>query len=146
MEAHIDAPDTIPDTCWPKAANLAPSDSQSPASVVVCGTDRLAPFPIIENILHDWFELIHSVAPIFHRGTFLSRLAAGEAAQDCQFSALVISICGATISSLKRKSSIDYGGLTAERCLEVAEQIQLQIGNNLALWNGVRPNTISGHR
>jgi hypothetical protein len=72
--------------------------------------------------------LIHSVAPIFHRGTFLSRLAAGEAAKDCQFSALVISVCGAIISSLKRKCSIDYGGLTAERCLEVVEQVQLQIG------------------
>jgi hypothetical protein len=64
---------------------------------------------------------------MFHRGIFLSRLAAGEAAHDGIFAALVISICAATITSLKRKSSKDYGTLTTEKCIEVAQTMESQM-------------------
>ena len=79
-------------------------------------------------MVHDWFDLIHSVCPIFHRGIFLGRLASGEANQDGIFAALVISVCAAVSASLKRKSTNDYGNITAQRCLDCIEQIELHTG------------------
>lgn len=79
-------------------------------------------------MIHDWFDLIHSVCPIFHRGIFLTRLASGEAAQDGIFAALVISVCAATSASLKRKSSKDYGIVTVQRCVDAVEEIERQAG------------------
>ena len=78
--------------------------------------------------MHDWFDLIHSVSPLFHRGIFLSRLASGEANQDGIFAAMVISVCAAVIASLKRKSTHDYGSVTAQRCLDAIEQIEMHTG------------------
>lgn len=104
------------------------TEDASPLSVTACGVDRLGPPLIIRQIIDDWFSLVHSVCPIFHRAIFINRLESGEAAHDGIFAALVVSVCAATITSLKRKSSIDYGILTIERCFEVAEQIESQIG------------------
>ncbi|RDW75431.1 hypothetical protein BP6252_06573 [Coleophoma cylindrospora] len=98
-------------------------DTASPVPVPLSGIHRLAPSYVVEQIIHSWFDLIHSVAPIFHRGIFLTRLASGEADQDGVFAALVVSVCAATISSLRRKSYKDYGTLTPERCWDVAEEI-----------------------
>ena len=108
---------------------MEPSPSlTSPSSTTKCGLERLAPFPVIEHMIHDWFELIHSVCPIFHRGIFLNRLASGEASQDGIFAALVISVCAAVSASLKRKSTNDYSLVTSQRCLDAIEQIELHTG------------------
>jgi hypothetical protein len=74
---------------------------------------------VVAQIIDDWFELIHSVAPLLHRGHFLGRLSNGDATTDKEFCGLVISICAATVGSLKRKSSTNYGTVTVERCLEI---------------------------
>jgi hypothetical protein len=108
--------------------NLASFDSGasvSPATITVCGIHRLAPPHVVEQIVNSWFDLIHSVAPIFYRRSFLTMMKADEAAQDGTFAALVVSVCAATIASLRRKSSQDYGTLTPERCWEVIEEMNL---------------------
>ncbi|KAJ9636857.1 hypothetical protein H2199_007851 [Coniosporium tulheliwenetii] len=98
-------------------ASLAPS----PASPSTCGLDQLGPAEV-SLLINDWFERIHSVAPILHRASFLRRLAAGDATRDREFCNLVVSICAATVASLKRKSSTYCGTVTVERCLELAER------------------------
>jgi hypothetical protein len=85
--------------------------------------DQLGPSAIIEQIIHDWFELVHSVCPILHRASFLKRLTDGDVARDSGFSALVTSVCAAAIGSLKRKSATYYGIITVQRCLRIIEQI-----------------------
>ncbi|KFY27144.1 hypothetical protein V491_01011 [Pseudogymnoascus sp. VKM F-3775] len=91
------------------------SNSVSPvtatAATVVYGIHRLAPLHVIEQIVHSWFDQIHSVAPFLHRRAFLTRLGSIEATQDGMFAALVVSLCAATIASLRRKSSQDHGTL-----------------------------------
>jgi hypothetical protein len=87
--------------------------------------EQLGPLAIIQQIAHDWFELVHSVCPILHRASFLNRLTASDAARDPAFSALVVSLCAAAIASLKRKSSTYYGIITVQRCLRVVEEIGL---------------------
>lgn len=99
---------------------IAP-DSLSPAAAPATGftLNRLGPFSLIEHIINDWFELIHPVAPILHRASFLKRLLAGDADRNAEFNDLVLSTCLATIVSLRRKSSINYGTVTAEQCLSL---------------------------
>jgi hypothetical protein len=92
----------------------------------VYGIHRLAPLHVIEQIVHSWFEQIHSVAPFLHRRAFLTRLRSTEATQDGTFAALVVSLCAATIASLRRKSSQDYGTLVnPERCWEVIDEMNM---------------------
>lgn len=90
------------------------------------GVLRLAPVEVVEQILNRWFDLIHALAPIFHRGVFMTRFHSREAVQDGLFAALVVSVCAATVSSLRRKSHKDYGSLTPERCWEVAQELSSQ--------------------
>lgn len=85
--------------------------------------DQLGPVTVIEQIVHDWFELVHSVCPILHRTSFMKRLTNGEVAHEPGFLALVASLCAATIASLRRKSSTYYGIITVQRCLQVVEQV-----------------------
>jgi hypothetical protein len=87
--------------------------------------EQLGQLSQIRQIIDDWFELIHSVAPIVHRGQFLRRLANGDASRDPEFCGLVISVCAATVVSLKRRSNAQYGSVTFERCLEVVKQNRL---------------------
>jgi hypothetical protein len=103
------------------ASLVSPSASASNPSPV----EQLGPFAIVEQIVHDWFELVHSVCPILHRASFLQRLTDIDAAHDPAFSALVVSVCAAAIASLKRKSSTYYGIITVQRCLRVVEEIGL---------------------
>ena len=92
------------------------------ASVSFHGLEHLGPPHIIEQIVQDWFELVHSVAPILHRAHFLKRLADGDAQRDYEFLDLVISICAATIACLRRKSSAYDGVITVESCYDAVEQ------------------------
>jgi hypothetical protein len=91
-------------------------------SVSIRRLEHLGPPHVIEHLVQDWFESVHSVAPILHRAHFLKRLADGDAQRDCEFSDLVISICAATIACLRRKSSAYDGVITVESCYDAVEQ------------------------
>lgn len=105
---------------------LSPSIySTSPSEPVGNALEQLGPSSLIRQIIDDWFELIHSVAPILHRGQFLGRLENGDATRDLEFCGLVVSICAATTVSLKRRSSAQYGSITFERCLEIVKENKL---------------------
>lgn len=102
------------------------SPSEPPCNIL----EQLGQFSLIEQIIDDWFELIHSVAPILHRGQFLKRLTDGDASRDLEFCGLVISVCAATVVSLKRRSTAQYGSITFERCLEVVKDNHLLDSND----------------
>jgi hypothetical protein len=80
---------------------------------------------VIQRIIEDWFEFVHSVAPILHYASFMRRLADDEARNDPEFVALVISVCAATVACLRKKYSVNYENVTAERCFEVVKQKRL---------------------
>ncbi|KAF3805678.1 hypothetical protein GCG54_00005040 [Colletotrichum gloeosporioides] len=81
-----------------------------------------APEALVHRILHDWFEKVHSLAPVLHRRRFMHRLKAGEAASDRTFCALVVSVCAATVATLRRA---DYHPVTVEGCLDFIEDHHL---------------------
>ncbi|KAL0781881.1 hypothetical protein CaCOL14_003216 [Colletotrichum acutatum] len=81
-----------------------------------------APEDLVQRILHDWFEKVHALAPVLHRRRFLHRLKAGEANTDRTFCALVVSVCAATVATLRRA---DYSPVTVERCLDFIEEQHL---------------------
>ncbi len=87
--------------------------------------DQIAPPEVIRRIIDDWFNIIHSVCPIHHRSSFLQRLAQGNANNDPEFLAVVISLCSATVSSLPRKAAVEYPEVTVRRCFEVVQQNRL---------------------
>ncbi|CZR68907.1 uncharacterized protein PAC_18808 [Phialocephala subalpina] len=93
--------------------------SESPSELSLNVLDQLGPSTLIRQIIDDWFQLIHSVAPILHRGHFLRRLSDGDASHDPEFCGLVISICAATVASLKRRSSSHYGAVALDRGVEL---------------------------
>lgn len=110
---------------------LSPSlSSTSPSEPCSNILEQLGSSSLIRRIIEDWFELIHSVAPILHRGQFLKRLEDGDASRDLEFCALVISVCAATVVSLKRRSTAQYGSVTFERCLEVVRDNRLLVGSD----------------
>ncbi len=76
-------------------------------------------------MIDDFFELIHCVAPLFHRGQFLRRLENGDTDHNLEFCALVISVCAATVTSLRRKACARYDFVTVERCCEVISRNRL---------------------
>lgn len=88
--------------------------------------DLVAPYPILQTIISDWFNWIHPVAPIFHGGVFSQRLAESHSAGTCStsFLLLVVSVCAATVASLPRRSHL-YGEITVEKCVALAEELQL---------------------
>ena len=90
---------------------LAPSPGESKL-------DALAPAFVLQQVIHDWFEFVHPVAPILHRDTFLAQLSDQSRNKDPPFVKLVISICAATISALRRRASVYGGLLTVERCYQ----------------------------
>ncbi|KXH35228.1 hypothetical protein CSIM01_11182 [Colletotrichum simmondsii] len=81
-----------------------------------------APEDLVQRMLHDWFEKVHALAPVLHRRRFLHRLKAGEANTDRTFCALVVSVCAATVATLRRA---DYSPVTVERCLDFIEEQHL---------------------
>lgn len=90
----------------------------------------LAPYNIIERMVHAWFELFYPLCPLLHRATFYRQFSAAEMARSREFAALVDSICAATIGNLKRGSfaSAEFdedicGGVTVEQCLAHMETL-----------------------
>ncbi|OLN87894.1 hypothetical protein CCHL11_00160 [Colletotrichum chlorophyti] len=81
-----------------------------------------APDGLVRRMLDDWFEKVHALAPVLHRRRFMHRLKAGEANTDRTFCALVISVCAATVATLRRA---DYSPVTVETCLDFIEEQHL---------------------
>lgn len=55
----------------------------------------------------------------------MERLERGDADTDPTFCGLVISLCAATVASLRRICSANYGMITVEKCLEMVKQHDL---------------------
>ncbi|KAL3461661.1 hypothetical protein BJX64DRAFT_152404 [Aspergillus heterothallicus] len=68
---------------------------------------------------------IHPLAPILHRRTFFTRLAAGETRINRSFCGLVVSILAATCATLRRKSFVEYKPITLERCKQLIVEYDL---------------------
>ena len=98
--------------------------ASTPTSPTTLGLEALAEFATIEHVLSDWFELVHPVAPIVHRDTFLRQLRDAEVSHSPGFVNLVFSLCAATVATLRRRSSA-YGLITVERCYELARQNEM---------------------
>ncbi|CAO2652342.1 Nn.00g006250.m01.CDS01 [Neocucurbitaria sp. VM-36] len=89
--------------------------------------ELIAPLPILQQIISDWFDWIHPVAPILHRSLFTQRIVNFESlsgASSSSFLLLVASICAATTASLRRRRHL-YTGVTTEGCLELADRFKL---------------------
>lgn len=96
--------------------------------------DLVAPRPVLDHMIRDWFDWIHPLAPLLHPDQFRARIAQQYAGQPSEpsFVILVSSVCAATVASLRRRRDL-YGGVTVEGCLALAE--------NLGLWS--RAGTIT---
>lgn len=108
-----------------EAEHQAESEARTTASLGSLsprGRQKIAPQHVIEQIVQNWFDFVHSVAPILHRAHFLKRLADGDAKHDYEFSNLVISVCAATVACLRRKSSASGVSITVENCCDAIEQ------------------------
>ncbi|KAJ9144530.1 C6 zinc finger domain-containing protein [Pleurostoma richardsiae] len=81
-----------------------------------------APAATVDHLLDEWFKQIHSVAPILHRRRFMHRLRRGDADHDRIFCGLVVSVCAATVATLRRSN---YEPVTIEFCAEFVERHQL---------------------
>lgn len=84
---------------------------------------QLAPISVIQHLLMDWFELVHPVAPILHRDTFLQRFHEHAERPDLEFSALVVSICSATVATLRRTATAYASMVTVENCWNIISAI-----------------------
>jgi len=95
--------------------------------------ELIAPRSVLDQIVRDWFDWIHPLAPLFHPRQFLARIAHSHDAPRCEpsFIILVSSLCAATVASLRRRRPL-YGEVTVTRCLDLAE--------SLGLWS--RANTM----
>ncbi|KAH8843683.1 hypothetical protein MCOR02_008460 [Pyricularia oryzae] len=86
---------------------------------------RLASMELIEQVLNDWFEKLHPLAPLLHRRHFMWRLRQGEASSNNPagkiFCALVASTCAVTASSLRCWA----GSINARRCLAFIDELEL---------------------
>ena len=82
----------------------------------------MAPRSVINAVLNSWFDEIHPLAPVLCRQHFLRRLAANEADHNRVFAGLVISLCAATVATLRRET---HGGITIEACRDVVQEHQL---------------------
>ncbi|KAL2873776.1 hypothetical protein SGCOL_011092 [Colletotrichum sp. CLE4] len=100
----------------------APSPNNNTGSHSSNRLALFAPEDLVQRMLHDWFEKVHALAPVLHRRRFLHRLKAGEANTDRSFCALVVSVCAATVATLRRA---DYSPVTVERCLDFIEEQHL---------------------
>jgi hypothetical protein len=87
----------------------------------------IAPSEVLDNIIDDWFNWIHPVAPIFHRALFTREIQGGQGSDakvSKSFLLLVASVCAATYASLRRRRH-NYGKVTVTSCLELAERFNI---------------------
>lgn len=78
---------------------------------------------MVERLLTDWFELVHPVAPILHRDTFMKRFYQYSNETDQDFSALVVSICSATVATLRRTATAYANMITVDKCWSIISAI-----------------------
>jgi hypothetical protein len=89
--------------------------------------DHIAPQPVLQQIVDDWFGWIHPVAPIFHQSQMLHRIAQAQNANhvlDPSFLILVGSLCAAVVASLRRRRGL-YGAVTVDGSFDTAERLGL---------------------
>ncbi|KAF2677189.1 hypothetical protein K458DRAFT_396270 [Lentithecium fluviatile CBS 122367] len=88
--------------------------------------ERIATRPVLDQIIRDWFDWIHPLAPLLHPRQFMARMAQSYEKEQCesQLIILVASLCAATVASLRRRRRL-YGEVTVERCLDLAEGLGL---------------------
>jgi hypothetical protein len=77
--------------------------------------DELAPSFVVQQAIEDWFELVHPAAPLLHRDSFLQQLGDPSSSQDTDFLLLVVSVCAATVSTLRRRTAPYAGIITVEK-------------------------------
>lgn len=87
---------------------------------------QLAPIFLIRQVIDDWFELVHPVAPILHRRTFLEQLE-DTLRHDDEFVCLVVSVCAATVTTLRRKTLEYASTITVEKCYEMTRKIDRKL-------------------
>lgn len=100
---------------WP--SHLASAITRRPT------TEDLAPRSVIDQVLDEWFEFVHPVAPILHRDSFLQTWNNVDD-QTWDFQALVISICAATVAALRRRAAVYESLVTVERCMALLASIE----------------------
>jgi hypothetical protein len=94
--------------------------SMTPSSqATVCDYQVIASCESIIQILDHWFELVHPVAPILHRDSFMRTFNDTDTPASWEFSALVISICAATVAALRRTTSLLASAVTVEKCCSI---------------------------
>jgi len=101
--------------------------------------ELIAPAAIIHRVMADWFDMIHPVAPIFHRALFMQKVSEDDGSTT--FFLLVVSICAATVASIRRRRHL-YGDISVDACLQLVERFGIWRPNNqitleraLALYN-----------
>ena len=81
--------------------------------------DDLAPSGTIRQAVDDWFEFVHPAAPVVHRATFLQQLELSSVSEDLDFLLLVVSVCSATVSTLRRRCVPYASFISVEKCYHV---------------------------
>ncbi|KAF2441530.1 hypothetical protein P171DRAFT_475037 [Karstenula rhodostoma CBS 690.94] len=102
----------------------SPSVPATSPQSISCDIEHIAPLPVLQQIVKDWFGWIHPVAPIFHRSQMLDRIMQALIAKngsDSSFLVLVASLCAAVVASLRRRRGL-YGAVTVDRCFDIAER------------------------
>lgn len=107
----------------PDAANHPLGFDTLPGLPVTFSLDELAPASVVRQAVNDWFKLVHPVAPILHRDSFIRQLDAPSTTQNLDFLLLVVSICSATVSTLRRSAGLYAGMITVERCFQIVSTI-----------------------
>lgn len=103
-------------------AQVASPCEEIPASVSSGWLSSFAPPEIISQILDDWFDRIHPVAPVLLRRHFMHRLESREADTNPEFCALVVSVCAAARATLPGEN---YGLVEISTCAEYIDKYRL---------------------
>lgn len=82
----------------------------------------LAPPFVIQQVIDDWFELIHPLAPILHRDSFIAQLH-DPSHHEADFKCLVFSVCAATVMTLRRKALEYATTVTVGRCCQLIREL-----------------------
>lgn len=77
---------------------------------------------MIQQVVDYWFELIHPLAPILHRDSFLQQLNDFEKHDD-DFLCLIFSICAATVTTLRRKALDHAAMINVEKCHQLIRNL-----------------------
>ncbi|KAL4767000.1 hypothetical protein BDW60DRAFT_227090 [Aspergillus nidulans var. acristatus] len=102
----------------PATTPFSPSSDSGRSSATILS--HLAPSPLINTVLDDWFTHVHPLAPVLHQRHFFTRFA-DSSSNDAVFTGLVISVLAATAATLRRKSFTEYHPITPDRCIQLIQ-------------------------